>query len=148
MTSFFFDHANIHTTTLITTRIAMSIRFSVTNATGLIAPATPNTRRILKMLEPMTFPNAISTSFFLAATIDVTSSGRLVPSATIVSPIRFWLIPNPVAIVEAPSTTKSPPNLIATAPPIMYTIHWKNFYLFINLFFKFFIKCLVTCIFS
>ena len=99
----------------------------------------------------MTFPNAISTSFFLAATIDVTSSGRLVPSATIVSPIRFWLIPNPVAIVEAPSTTKSPPNLIATAPPIMYTIllpYWKNFYLFINLFFKFFIKCLVTCIFS
>ena len=46
-----------------------------------------NVNKILKMLEPITFPSAISTSFFLAATIDVTSSGRLVPIATMVSPI-------------------------------------------------------------
>ena len=97
------------------------------NITGLIAPATPSTRSMLNILEPITFPSAISTSSFFAATIDVTSSGRLVPSATIVSPIRFWLSPRLEAMVEAPSsipsattsTTKSPPNFIATAPPII-----------------------------
>ena len=97
-----------------------------------MAPATPSTRRILNMLEPITFPSAISTSSFLAATIDVTSSGRLVPSATIVSPIRFWLNPRLEAIVEAPFTTKSPPNFIATAPPIIYTIHCHTGNIFIS----------------
>ena len=99
--------------------IIISIIFSDMNITGLIAPATPSTRSMLNILEPITFPSAISTSSFFAATIDVTSSGRLVPSATIVSPIRFWLSPRLEAMVEAPFTTKSPPNFIATAPPII-----------------------------
>ena len=67
--------------------LAVSMILSVRNFTGLMAAATPSTNRILKILEPITFPSAISTSFFLAATIDVTSSGRLVPIATMVSPI-------------------------------------------------------------
>ena len=58
-------------------------------ATGLMTPAIPNTSKILKILDPITLPKAISISFFHAATIEVTSSGRLVPKATIVKPIRF-----------------------------------------------------------
>ena len=88
-------------------------------AIGLIAEPTPSTSRILKMFDPMTFPTAISTSFFRAATIEVTSSGRLVPIAQIVSPISVWLIPNAAAMSDAESTTKSPPYLIATPPSIM-----------------------------
>ena len=52
-------------------RIIISIIFSIINVTGLIAAATPRINKILKMLEPITFPSAISTSFFLAATIEV-----------------------------------------------------------------------------
>ena len=84
------------------------------------------------MLEPITFPSAISTSFFLAATIEVTSSGRLVPNATIVRPIRVWLNPNPAAIDEAPLTTKSPPNLIAIIPPTIYNKHFHIGRIFIS----------------
>ena len=62
-------------------------------AIGLIADAMPSTIRMLKILEPIALPSAISTSFFLAATIEVTSSGREVPMETMVSPIRVWLIP-------------------------------------------------------
>ena len=77
---------------LIKIRNMRSIAFSVIKAIGLIAEPTPSTSRILKMFDPMTFPTAISTSFFRAATIEVTSSGRLVPIAQIVSPISVWLI--------------------------------------------------------
>ena len=42
---------------------------------GLIAEATPSTISILNILDPIALPSAISTSFFLAATIEVTSSG-------------------------------------------------------------------------
>ena len=86
-----------------------------------MAAAIPRTKRILKILEPMTFPRAISTSFLRAATIEVTSSGNDVPIATIVSPIKFWLKPNAAAIADALSTTMSPPNAMAAAPPTMYT---------------------------
>ena len=97
--------------------IRVSTILSIRNPTGLIAAAIPSTSKMLKMLEPITFPSAISTSFFLAATMEVTSSGRLVPSATIVSPISVWLSPNDNAISDALLTTKSPPNLIAIIPP-------------------------------
>ena len=36
------------------------------------------------IFEPITLPSAISTSFFLAATMEVTNSGRLVPQATMI----------------------------------------------------------------
>ena len=84
------------------------------------------------MLEPITLPSAISTSSFLAATIEVTNSGRLVPSATIVRPISVWLKPNPAAIADAPSTTKSPPNFIAIIPPIIKTMHFHIGRIFIS----------------
>lgn len=47
---------------------------------------------MLKIFDPTTFPMAISLSPFLVATILVTSSGKEVPMATIVNPIRASLI--------------------------------------------------------
>ena len=41
---------------------------------------------MLNKFEPITLPIAISVSPFFIATIDVTNSGREVPTATIVSP--------------------------------------------------------------
>ncbi len=55
---------------------------------GLIVLEIPNTNKILKILEPITFPSAISFCPFFAATILVTSSGKEVPTATIVSPTK------------------------------------------------------------
>lgn len=86
---------------------------------GLIADAIPSTINMLNTLEPMAFPSAISTSFFLAATIDVTSSGSDVPIETIVSPINVWLMPRSLAIRDAASTVTSPPTAIAIAPPMI-----------------------------
>ena len=56
--------------------------------------------------------------------MEVTSSGRLVPMAIMVSPINVWLSPRRTAIAEAPSTTKSPPYLIAIIPPRMKMRHF------------------------
>ena len=121
---FFFVAPKIHTTTENTTKTMMSITFSPISCNGLIADAIPSTIRMLKILEPIAFPTAISTSFFLAATMDVTSSGRDVPIETIVNPTRFWLIPKSMAILLAASTVRSPPNAMAAAPP---TIHNRLF---------------------
>ena len=92
--------------------------FSRIKATGLIADEIPRTIRILKILDPTAFPTAISTSFFLAATTEVTSSGSEVPIDTMVSPTRVWLIPSSIAILLAVSTVRSPPKAIAAAPTI------------------------------
>ena len=121
--SFFVAPKN-HTTIENTTNTTISIIFSPINCNGLIADAIPSTIRILKIFEPIAFPTAISTSFFLAATMDVTSSGRDVPIETIVNPTRFWLIPKSMAILLAASTVRSPPNAMAAAPP---TIHNRLF---------------------
>ena len=61
-------------------------------------------------------PTAISLSPFLAAITDVTSSGREVPNATMVSPISASLSPNILAISLAPSTDISPPITIPASP--------------------------------
>ena len=44
--------------------------------------------------------------------MEVTSSGRLVPMAMIVSPISVWLSPRLDAIEDAPSTTKLSHNRV------------------------------------
>jgi len=49
-------------------------------------PIIPN---MLNMFDPTTLPIAISASFLKAAIIDVISSGKLVPKATIVTPITL-----------------------------------------------------------
>ena len=48
-------------------------------------------KKMLKMLEPMTLPTAMSQFFFTVATTEVANSGNEVPAATIVSPIIFLL---------------------------------------------------------
>ena len=78
-------HVNIHTMTLQKAIKQTSVRFSATKEIGEMTAVAPNIRNTLKIFDPRTFPIAISTSFFLAAAMDVTSSGRLVPTATIAS---------------------------------------------------------------
>lgn len=57
--------------------------------TGVMSALDPTTNRILKIFDPMIFPIAISALPFLAAVTEVTSSGKDVPKATIVSPINL-----------------------------------------------------------
>ena len=71
------------------------------------------------MLEPIALPSASPLSPFLVATIEVTSSGRDVPIATIVRPMKFWLTPKLAAMIQALSTTRLPPNITAIRPPAL-----------------------------
>ena len=57
--------------------------------TGVISALEPTTNKILKILDPMMFPIAISALPFLAAVTEVTSSGNEVPKAAIVRPINL-----------------------------------------------------------
>ena len=54
---------------------------------GLTIDVNPTTAKILKIFDPIIFPIEISNSFLNTATSVVTTSGRLVPIATIVNPI-------------------------------------------------------------
>lgn len=69
------------------------------------------------IFDPMTLLSAMSLFHFLAAMIDVASSGALVPTATIVSPIIVSDSQKLVATVTAPSTRSFPPMRSATIPP-------------------------------
>ena len=77
----------------------------------------PKINNILNMLEPIALPSASPLSPFLVATIEVTSSGRDVPIATIVRPMKFWLTPKLATMIQALSTTRLPPNITAIRPP-------------------------------
>lgn len=77
---------------------------------------TPSTHKTLKILAPTMFPIAISLFFFKTAITDVTSSGRLVPIATIDTPITVSETLNILAITIAPSTTHLPPKKSAIIP--------------------------------
>ena len=83
------------------------------------------TKRILNILLPTIFPIAIPTFPLLAAVTEVTSSGRLVPNATIVSPMKRSLIPKVLAIADAESTTRSLPHTTMIPPATMEMIHFK-----------------------
>ena len=72
---------------------------------SVIEVESPSIKRMLKIFEPIMFPTAMSFSFLRAAITLVTSSGRLVPKATIVSPISVSLIPAAFAINVALFTT-------------------------------------------
>ncbi len=105
----------------------ISTTASLITGIGCMVAETPNINNILKRFEPMAFPTARSFSPFLAATTEVTSSGRLVPHATIVRPIKVGLMPIYAAITLAPFTTKSPPNLMQTIPIIMKITAFHHF---------------------
>lgn len=62
-------------------------------------------KRILSRLEPTILPMARSKFPFLVATMEVMSSGVVVPSATIVSPTKCSLSPIKFATVRDPCTT-------------------------------------------
>ena len=86
----------------------------------LILPAKATgrarTKQILKMLLPMMLPTKRSDLFCFAAVIVVTSSGRDVPMATIVSEIMRSERPMALAIIEAELTTSWLPPMTPTKP--------------------------------
>ena len=84
--------------------------------TGVISALEPTTNRILKKLDPMMFPIAISALPFLEAVNEVTSSGKTVTKATMVSPINLWLTPSEMAMFVAASTAKLLPIIKHTSP--------------------------------
>ena len=93
---------------------------------GVMVAEHPKIKNILKRLLPMIFPIAISGFFFMAATTDVASSGREVPTATIVTPMTASLIPNPLAIPIAPFTNICPPKISAASPNMMKVIDFHH----------------------
>ena len=84
--------------------------------TGVTRAVVPTTNKILKILLPTIFPIAISAFPFNAADTEVTSSGREVPKATIVSPMILSLKPSVLAMALAASTLTSLPQTMRTRP--------------------------------
>ncbi len=74
------------------------------------------------MFEPIIFSIAISLFSFIAAVTLVTSSRRLVPINTIVSPIIISDMWNFFAIPLAPSTNKSAPTINSISYNIQPTL--------------------------
>ena len=100
----------------------------------------PRINKILNIFEPIIFPKAKSVFPFFAETIEVISSGRLVPIAIIVHPIILSLMLNNLASPFELSTTNSPPYFKATIPIIIPKILFKTdiFLVSIVSFFSFF----------
>ena len=94
----------------------MSIKKLGAKPSGVISDVMPKMNKILKILEPTTLPIAISEFFLIAATTDVKSSGRDVPSATTVRPIKASLQPAILARFDAVSTANSLPHIISAIP--------------------------------
>ena len=76
---------------------------------------------MLKMLEPITLPMAISFCPLCAATSEVTSSGSDVPMATMVRPISVSDRPNMRATPVAPLTASCPPRMMHARPSRIFT---------------------------
>ena len=85
------------------------MRSRVSKFSGLIPPdmaiGRARTIQILKILLPTILPTRRSDSPFLAAVMVVISSGREVPSATMLSEMIRSEMPMAVAMVEAELTT-------------------------------------------
>ena len=90
---------------------------------GCINPVTPNTARILNILEPITLPIAIPLSPLRAATTLVASSGNDVPPATIVKPIIASDTPNDEATLTAPLTKRLLPKIRHDKPTTVSYTH-------------------------
>ena len=83
---------------------------------GWIVAETPRISSRLNRFEPTTLPTAKAFSPLREATIEVTSSGSEVPSATTVSPISVCDMPKKAAIATALLTTSCPPMMIQATP--------------------------------
>ena len=82
-------------------------------------------KKDLNILDPTTFPTAISTFPFFAAIIEIANSGNEIPAEIIVNAIILSDIPNPSAILVLDSSIKSPPrdnNPIPTTISIPQTV--------------------------
>ena len=73
----------------------------VVKGPGANSPGNGRTVSKLRMFEPIILPIASSSWFFKTLVIEAASSGRLVPSATIVRPIIAVDTPSSSAISEA-----------------------------------------------
>ena len=80
------ENARTSELTPITATVSMIARIST--VIGEMSALKPRINTMLKMFEPIALPSARSLSPFFAATIEVTSSGRDVPIATMVIPTR------------------------------------------------------------
>lgn len=87
-----------------------------------IIPAIPNSREQFIMLDPTMLPIPRPNSFFLIAVIVVISSGREVPTQTIVKPIRISDKPMAFARFVALFTPKYAPIPIDNAETININI--------------------------
>ena len=88
-----FVFAKMNKRILLINKIPQSIIDSFSTCSGERMAENPRINKMLNRLEPIAFPSARPLSPFLVATMEVTSSGREVPIATMVSPIKFWLTP-------------------------------------------------------
>ena len=77
------------------------------------------------ILAPMIFPTPSDDCFLITAVMVVTSSGRDVPIAMIVTEITLSLMPKDVAIMLPLSTNRSAPKTIASAPSMNFNIFEK-----------------------
>ena len=91
---------------------------------------TPKMQHILKILVPMILPIKKSEVPLNEAEIDNKSSGRLVPTQTIVRPIRISLILNILPILVPTSINTSEP-FIKSINPVIISMIAKNIYIFI-----------------
>ena len=76
---------------------------------------------MLMMFEPKILVIAKSVEPSATDTMFTTNSGIDVPNATTVRPITKSLIPNRLAIADAPSTSQSAPFTRAMKPTTMHT---------------------------
>lgn len=93
---------------------------------GEMLALTPRIKRILKILDPMIFPRAMSVFFLYAAIAEVASSGSEVPTAIIVSPMILSLIPRVFAIHTAPLIIHSPQRTSPANPRIIQVIPFQR----------------------
>ena len=95
-------------------------------------PGIAKTNRILNIFEPTIAPTAISAWPLSALVTDAANSGRLVPTATMVSPMTSSDTPNERAMLEAAQTkrrdeamsNKSPPRKLSQAAGIVISRIW------------------------
>ena len=93
---------------------------------GVITADTPRIKNVLKILEPTTFPIAISVFFLKAATTEVASSGKDVPKETTVTEITLSEIPKFLAKSTAESTINFPPKTRRIKPSIVTPVAIGN----------------------
>ncbi len=86
---------------------------------GETKPAKPKTASRLNRLLPTILPTAMSRSPLIAAISEVASSGREVPTATMVKPITSSDIPKAFARLTEPLTNKVEPPTSITRPTII-----------------------------